>query len=745
MLNNTKGKLFLLFFVTFFIISFVIYEDKQNKIEQYKASELEHFRLNITKEYETSRQFVEMLTSVVLSDQYIEKQLDIFYKSDKNTQDKIREDVYRNLIDKYNSLSKLSLRKVEIHLRDNTSFLRMDQKDYFGDDLSLIRPTVTYVNNHKVAVDGFEIDRIYDGFRFVQPLFYNDIHVGSIEFSLSSRYMVNNIKESLNTQIAFVLKDNKEMEKLYKEFRKNYIGIPNLNKLAIEIPVYQENKELMQIISTLSKSEVNEINENLAKNISFSTVVYKNFEYELLQFIPVKVAFSGEVGGYFIYCNDMYYLNDLNKNFKMILVALFFVLLIVFNFIYREIETKKLLKQKNTELENNWKIIDKYVVFSKTDEKGIIQDVSSAFCNLSGYESYELKGSGYNIVRHPDTPDEFFAELWQTLSDNKTWLGFLKNKSKNGEKYWIKTVIEPLFDENGKKIGYQNIAVDATDSKSYEKINRTLQKKIKKAVKLNLAQYKEREEDHLKNIKLSSIGALAAGITHEINTPLTYMKGNFEMMKYDILDLENNESLKENLLFNHKKIYDGILRISNIIEAMREVASTTKDDVKSEVNIYNTLITALTMVHNKAKQITKITINGNDFDLNMEHKNIGNCIITVHKQRVEQVWIVIINNALDELVKIENYEDRKLSINIDEQEDKFMIFFKDNAGGIDESIIQNIFDPFISTKEFGGIGIGLSIAKRIIESNGGTIEAYNEDKQAVFKITFFKNNYCLIK
>jgi PAS domain S-box-containing protein len=739
MLRNTKGKLFLLFWVVFLSISFVIYQDKQHKIEQYQASELEYFKLNISKEYETAGQFVSMLSSAVLGDQNIAKQLDTFYQSKQTTQDTIREDIYRKLIEKYNTFSNLSIRKVQIQLKDNRSFLRMDKKDYFGDDLSLIRPTVAYVNNHKVGIDGFEIGRTYDGFRFVQPLFYNDNHVGSIEFSLSSKNMVHNIKESLNSQIAFIIKDNKEMEKLYKEFRKDYVSVPNLNKLAIEMEISQENKELMTIISKLSKSEINDINKNLEEGGSFSTVVYQNFEYKLLQFVPVKIALNGAVGGYFVYGNDMYYLNDLDKNFKMILIALFFVLLIVFNFIAREIETKKILKQKNSELENNWKIIDKYVVFSKTDEDGTIQDVSSAFCDLSGYEPYELKGNSYSMLRHPKTTDEFYEKLWQTLSDNKTWVGFLKNKNKNGENYWIKTVIEPLFDENGKKIGYQNIAVDATDSKSYEKINRTLKKKIKKAVKLNLAQYKQREEEHLTNIRLSSIGALAAGITHEINTPLTYMKGNFEMMKYDILDLENNESLKENLLSNYKRIYDGILRISNIIEAMREVASTPKDDVKSEVNIYNTLITALTMVHNKAKQISKITINGNNFDLNMEHTNIGNCIITIHKQRVEQVWIVIMNNALDELVKIENYEERELNITIDEQEDKFTIFFKDNAGGIDEKIIQNLFDPFISTKESGGMGIGLSIAKKIIESNNGTIEAYNEEKKAVFKITFPKN------
>jgi len=171
MLKNTKGKLFLLFLVVFLTISFVIYLDKQHKIEQYKASELEYFKLNISKEYDTSRQFAQMVASSTLSDQYIARQLDTFYKSNKTTQDQIREDVYGKLIEKYNTFSKLSMRKIQIHLHDNRSFLRMDQKDCYGDDLSSIRPTVSYVNNHKVNIDGFEIGRVYDGFRFVQPPF----------------------------------------------------------------------------------------------------------------------------------------------------------------------------------------------------------------------------------------------------------------------------------------------------------------------------------------------------------------------------------------------------------------------------------------------------------------------------------------------------------------------------------------------------------------------------------------------
>ena len=63
-----------------------------------------------------------------------------------------------------------------------------------------------------------------------------------------------------------------------------------------------------------------------------------------------------------------------------------------------------------------------------------------------------------------------------------------------------------------------------------------------------------------------------------------------------------------------------------------------------------------------------------------------------------------------------------------------VVQFKDNAGGIDEKILPRIFEPFESTKESSGIGIGLNIAQQIVLQNNGAISAYNEDEGAVFEV-----------
>ena len=205
-------------------------------------------------------------------------------------------------------------------------------------------------------------------------------------------------------------------------------------------------------------------------------------------------------------------------------------------------------------------------------------------------------------------------------------------------------------------------------------------------------------------------------------------------MKYDLEDLPES-TLKDRILEDTDTITDGLNRISNIVEAMKEVAQTSSESIEN-VNIYSTLITALTLSFNSSKLISKIYLNNELFDINSD-KNKLVLKALVQKQRVEQLWMIILSNALDELVKIEDYGKRRLNIEIKQEGDKIIVDFIDNAGGIKEDIITKIFEPFVSNKERGGIGIGLNIAKKIVDDHSGKITAKNTDNGAQFRIELY--------
>lgn len=254
---------------------------------------------------------------------------------------------------------------------------------------------------------------------------------------------------------------------------------------------------------------------------------------------------------------------------------------------------------------------------------------------------------------------------------------------------------------------------------------------------LDITEFEKMKDEQYSKSKLAYIGQLSASITHEINTPLTYIKGNLELIKMDIEELKEEEH-KERILEDIQTMEGGIKRISSIIETMRETTGVSEDEAV-ETNIYETIIYACRMVHSKAKHITPIYINGREFNLELE-KETEKFISTVFPQKLEQVWIILLNNALDELINSQkSFVDRFIKIDISEKSGKIKILFQDNAGGIPANIIDKIFESFVSTKKSNtsaGMGLGLNIAHTIITSNHGTISAFNENDGAVFKIVF---------
>ncbi|MFA7070807.1 MAG: diguanylate cyclase, partial [Sulfurimonas sp.] len=124
---------------------------------------------------------------------------------------------------------------------------------------------------------------------------------------------------------------------------------------------------------------------------------------------------------------------------------------------------------KNLERSKRYiELIDEYVITSKSNKDGIIVDVSKAFCKISGYKKEELIGKTHSIVSHPDTPDEFYTQMWQTISKGSIFRGEVKNLDKNRNPYWIYLTITPQLDVHGNVLGYSSIFQDITDKKRIE-------------------------------------------------------------------------------------------------------------------------------------------------------------------------------------------------------------------------------------------------------------------------------------
>ena len=153
---------------------------------------------------------------------------------------------------------------------------------------------------------------------------------------------------------------------------------------------------------------------------------------------------------------------------KVFFVSLFFIFIIFIIYL-----KNRQINKINNQMKKYIKIVDENVLTSSTDVKGRIVYVSKAFCEISGYTKEELIGQNHRIIRHEDMPKKLFKELWNTITDGKVWQGEIKNKKKNGEFYWVKATISPLFDDNKNIIGYTAVREDITDKKRIEEISIT--------------------------------------------------------------------------------------------------------------------------------------------------------------------------------------------------------------------------------------------------------------------------------
>jgi len=125
-------------------------------------------------------------------------------------------------------------------------------------------------------------------------------------------------------------------------------------------------------------------------------------------------------------------------------------------------------QKKYTELQRLQNIISQSVLYTTADLNANITSVSKAFEKLTGYKEEELLGKNHNIFRDPDTPQEFYSEMWKTLKEDEKFEGELKNYTKDKMVFWIKITIDPMFNEEGTKIGYASYRENITNTKKLE-------------------------------------------------------------------------------------------------------------------------------------------------------------------------------------------------------------------------------------------------------------------------------------
>lgn len=334
--------------------------------------------------------------------------------------------------------------------------------------------------------------------------------------------------------------------------------------------------------------------------------------------------------------------------------------------------------------------IENHLIVSKTDPKGIITFVNQEFCKISKYTKEELIGKNHNIVRDPEVPSQMFQKLWNEIKQGKVFRATFSNLDKLGNKYYVNSVISPIFDEYGEIMEYISIRQDVTELK-----NALEEAKIAKDIK----------------------SKFVANISHEIRTPLNAVIG--------FSDLLNNSELNRDQKRYLNLISSGASTLLGLVNDVLDFSKLEENKLELE-NIEFSLDELLDAI-----KLFEIKANEKHIDFKIRYSNTIPRKLIGDFLRIKQVISNLINNA----VKF-TPESGKVYISILTKElrnDKITvrISVKDTGIGIKKENQDKIFEAFsqedvTTSRKYGGTGLGLSISSNILEMMNSELKLKSE-------------------
>lgn len=232
------------------------------------------------------------------------------------------------------------------------------------------------------------------------------------------------------------------------------------------------------------------------------------------------------------------------------------------------------------------------------------------------------------------------------------------------------------------------------------------------------------ESKALNAARLASLGEMAAGIAHEINNPLTIVKGNIHALSKRLRS--GAEFDREFYLNSFSKIDLAIERITKIIRNMKKISRDTSQEELNDIELQELVKDTLDYYDEKFRK--------NDVNFEVEYHSSSK--VSVREVELCQVLINILNNANDAVSEV---KEKWIKVEILDEGNFAAIKVSDSGKGISAENQEKIFNPFYTTKEVGkGTGLGLSISKDAMGQMDGDLILDDSSSNTSFKLLLKK-------
>ncbi|MGW8367868.1 MAG: ATP-binding protein [Gammaproteobacteria bacterium] len=283
-----------------------------------------------------------------------------------------------------------------------------------------------------------------------------------------------------------------------------------------------------------------------------------------------------------------------------------------------------------------------------------------------------------------------------------------------------------------------------------EGLNDTLEERVdERTAELSsaLSELRESQVQLVQAAKMSSLGQLVAGISHEINTPLLYLRSNADLIQErldqlseflhglrDTLDKAKGPNRDQQAFISGLKVIDKQLKDDGLGDDVEDCRSLINDSIEGLEQLSEMALSLKDFSRLDRAPVAKYDVNeGLDRTLliaknALKHKveiikqygEVGK--ITCSPSQINQVFLNLITNAAQAIE-----EQGDIAITTSQDDESVRITVADNGCGIPEHILEKIRDPFFTTKQVGeGTGLGLAIVEKIINSHGGKLHIESE-------------------
>lgn len=352
------------------------------------------------------------------------------------------------------------------------------------------------------------------------------------------------------------------------------------------------------------------------------------------------------------------------------------------------------------------------------DKEGIIVDANDMFCKIFGYAYDEVMHQPASMLHLSfSTYQQFKESAYHEIEQYETTLLVYEFKHKNGTSLWLR-ISGDLIPDTG-EITWT--LTDITEQKENEQTIRQLNESLHVEVQQQLEILREKDKQLQYQSRLAQMGEMIGHIAHQWRQPLAAISATTGFLSAKLM-LDQ---------FETKEFYEEIERIekyaahlSQTINDFRNFFKLAKHKEKTTLEsiVEETLGIVKPLLINK--NITVLSSYECHKELLTFRGELGHVVLNILKNAED---VLLENHVENPMIRIRTFCDKQSA----------HLAIEDNGGGIDEAIIEKIFEPYFSTKSYKeGTGVGLSMSKTIVEEHcEGKLDAINTDKGVCFTIS----------